>query len=391
MTRRSVRRGATLAISALLVASCANAKNNQQNTLQPKGKGARDILHLFTPFFWIAVVIGVGVVFATVFFAIRFRERPGNENPRQTHGNTVLEISWTIVPAVIMLVMAVFTVKLIWDRSATHHAGSLEVTVTGKQWWWEYEYTNNGKHVFTANELHIPAGRYVDIELRSDNVIHSFWVPNLNGKEDAFPGHINHMWLKADSDQAGQVFKGQCAQYCGLSHADMGLRVFVDSAANFQKWYQSQLPGWTQVQQAQFQKLIDYAGGSYDCQSCHYIKGLDPAQDRQIEQGKAQPIARGPNLTHLDERSTFAGSKYELTFDNLWQWIYDAPKHTPTDFGKPNTCPKRGPTGSTDPATTPCKVGMPSFRDDPVKPMSPDTAKAIARFLLSIDSGAAQQ
>jgi cytochrome c oxidase subunit 2 len=391
MTQRSIRRGATVALFALVAAGCASDSDKQQNTLKPAGKGARDILHLFTPFFWIAVVIGIGVTFATVFFAIKYRERPGNENPRQVHGNTRLEITWTIVPALIMIVMAVFTVKLIWAQ-ATTHKGALEVTVTGKQWWWEFTYTNNGKQVFTANELHIPAGRYVDVTEKSDNVIHSFWVPNLNGKKDVMPGHANQWWIQADASDAGKVYYGQCAEYCGLSHADMGLKVFVDSPADFQKWYQTQLPGWTQSQVDTFNKLISYTGadgkpGSYGCTSCHYIKGMDPQTDAQYENGQGQPINVGPNLTHLDERTTFASRKYDLTYDNLWQWVWDAPAHRAGEFGKPNECPRRGPGGEVDTYTKndPCRVGMPSFKDDPVVPMSQQTAQAIANFLLGID------
>lgn len=391
--RATIRRGAIVAALALVAAGCASAPK-QQDTLKPAGKGARDILHLFTPFFWIAVAIGIGVTFATVYFAFKYRERPGNENPKQVHGNTKFEITWTIVPALIMIVMAVFTVKLIWQQSGTHK-GALEVTVTGKQWWWEFEYTNNGKRVFTANELHIPAGRYVDFKLRSDNVIHSFWIPNLNGKRDVMPGRVNQSWVKADADVAKPgrpaIFYGQCAEYCGLSHADMGLKVFVDTPADFQRWYQSQLPGWTKAQVAQFNKLTSYTGpdgkpGTYGCSSCHYIKGADPQTDAQYENGQGQPINVGPNLTHLNERTTFAGRKYALTPDNLWQWIWDAPAHRAGEFGKPNECPTRSPTGAVDTFTKddPCRVGMPSFRDDPVKPMSKEQAQAIANFLLGI-------
>lgn len=376
MRRRSARALVAVLLAAV-AAGCTSTNTKEQDTLHPQGKGARDILHLFAPFFWTAVVIGIGVLFATVFFAIKYRERPGNENPRQVHGNTVLEISWTILPAVIMLVMAVFTVKLIWQQADTHHKGSLQVTVTGKQWWWEYEYTNNGKHVFTANELHIPADRYVDFTLRTDNVIHSFWIPNLNGKKDVMPARLNRMWVKADADQAGKVFYGQCVEYCGLSHADMRLKVFVDSPADFDKWYQSQLPGWTPAQLTTFNQW----NSQYGCTSCHYIKGLDANNDATYENGQGQPINVGPNLTHLDERTSFAAVKYELTRDNLWRWIWDAPHR------KPNECPKRSPTGAVDTFTKddPCRVGMPSFKNDPLHPMSQQTAQQIADFLLSID------
>jgi cytochrome c oxidase subunit 2 len=398
MSTRQMRRGrlgkatAIAVLCVLVAAGCASTATKHQSTLDPHGKVARDDFHIFSAFFFVAAAIGIAVILATIFVAIRFRERPGNENPVQVHGNTVLEISWTIAPALILMVMAVFTVKLIWVQ-AEHPNNAIDITVTGKQWWWEFQYTNidPNHQVITANELHIPNDRPVFLTLKSDNVIHSFWIPGLAGKRDVVPGHHNTWTVIPDKDlgKPGQpaVFYGQCVEYCGLSHADMRNKTFVETEQDFKSWYQSQLTPWTSTQLATFDKLTK----PYSCTTCHYIQGNDPTADAQILTGKAGPINVGPNLTHLADRTTFGSATFQLTFDNLWQWVYDAPRHGTGDkIGKYNECPHRGKDGSVDQTTSPCKVGMPSFRDDPVAPMSQDTAKAIANFLLSTKNTSSQ-
>ncbi len=399
---------ATLVVGLVAVAGCSSATKDQ-NGLKPAGKIARDDYNIFRSFFFVAAVIGIGVLVATVFVALRFRERPGNENPKQTHGNTVLEISWTILPALILAVMAVFTVKMIWDQAAKPK-GALEITVTGKQWWWQYQYTNytpggefgaktSDKQVVTANELHIPAGVPVWITLKSDNVNHSFWIPSLAGTKDMIPGHLNHVKMIADTSAIGKTFYGQCKQYCGLSHADMRATAKVQSKADFDTWYRGQLDHWTD---AQFAKWGEF-NKKWGCSSCHYIQGLnakadgtlfyDAKLDADVQSGKT-PVAPnlGPNLTHLRDRSVFASAKYSLldaqgnlTIDKLWQWIWDAPLHGTgggsDKIGKPNSCPHRSAEGTTG-IGTPCLVGMPSFKNDPLHPMTQEQAKEIANFLL---------
>src|SRR5689334_12176607 len=163
MSTREKRRGrlgkvtAAALLGVMLIAAGCSSATKQQSTLKPHGKVARDDFHIFMAFLIVAAVIGIAVILMTIFVAVRFRERPGNENPVQVHGNTVLEISWTIAPALILMVMAVFTVKLIWQQSE-RPANAIDITVTGKQWWWQFQYTNidPNHQVITANELHIP-------------------------------------------------------------------------------------------------------------------------------------------------------------------------------------------------------------------------------------------
>jgi cytochrome c oxidase subunit 2 len=342
--RRGAVTGATTLLGAAVLAGCAD-QDNQQTSLDPKGPDAQQILDLFSPFFWIAVVIGVGVVGGTIYVALRFREKPGQPRaPKQVHGNTALEVGWTIVPALILVVMAVPTVATIFDLAEKPGEGALTVEVVGKQWWWEYEYVGEG--VVTANELHIPVDRPVELRISApaDGVIHSFWVPNLAGKKDAVPGRSH--FLRLEASEPGTYF-GQCAEYCGLSHADMRLRVIAQPADEFEAWLAAQkepLP----ATDAQF--VRDVLTDSWGCTGCHRVDvaGTEPAD-----------IRTGPNLTHLGDRTSFGAGLYDTTVDELTEWVYDAPA--------------RKPFGPLDPLKR-----MPSFREGG---MTREQARQIAEFL----------
>jgi cytochrome c oxidase subunit 2 len=290
--------------------------------LRPAGKYGRQILDLTRPFFWIAVVVGIGVIVGTFYVALRFREKPGEDrSPKQTHGNTVLEVSWTIIPALILAVMAVPTVATIFDLAKKPTGPNVvHVTVTARQWWWQFHYDDAGNGVETANELHIPVGVPVSLTLEgppactgercyANGVIHSFWVPELNGKKDVVPGRSQ--FLKIEAERPG-TYLGQCAEYCGLSHADMRLRVIAESQADYDAWVKSQLA--TTASEAVLKKDVNNA--TYGCASCH-----------SFAPGKAGSL--GPNLAHLADRDKFAGDIFDMDYENLWQWIYDAPGRKP--------------------------------------------------------------
>ncbi len=324
-THRFRRAGTTaaIAIAVVALAGCGDSTGpkNKQNALRPAGKYARQILHLTEPFFWVAVVVGVGVIAGTLYVALRFREKPGEErSPVQVHGNTALEISWTIIPAVILAIMAVPTVATIFSLAKKPTGPNVvHVTVTARQWWWEFKYTDANNNVETANELHIPAGQPISLTLQTptcsptpcylNGVIHSFWIPELNGKKDVVPGR--KQFLKLEADDPG-VYQGQCAEYCGLSHADMRMRVIAQTPAEYDAWVKSQLAQKT----TEAQLLKDVNNTTYACASCHSFKS-------------ATAGAVAPNLTHLADRTAFAGDKYLLNYDNLWKWIYDAPSRKP--------------------------------------------------------------
>src|SRR5262245_29212233 len=166
--RRGVVTAAVAAIAVVVLSSCGDktGPDNHQNALRPAGTSARTILNLTEPFFWIAVAVGLFVLFATIYVAIRFRERPGNDQgPVQVHGNTVLEVSWTIIPALILAVMAVPTIATIFSLAKKPTGNVVNVTVSARQWWWQFTYTDAGNGVVTANELHIPINTPVNLTL----------------------------------------------------------------------------------------------------------------------------------------------------------------------------------------------------------------------------------
>ena len=346
--RNRVRIVAAVGVASLIAAGCGG-NNNRQNSLHPDGPAAHTIMNLFSPFFWIAVVIGIGVLSATVVLPLKFRASAKNENPKQIHGHTALEITWTIIPALILATMAIFTVPTIFKLAKVPKGPDvIHVDVAAKQWWWEYKYPKEG--IYTANELHIPIGRPVVLTMTSDNVIHDFWVPELSGKKDVLPGEIHTEVIQAE--HVG-TYLGQCAEYCGLSHADMRLRVVAQTQADYDRWVVGEKAPLT-ARQKKF--VLDTLQTKYGCTGCHMFAGVSKAEV-------------GPNLTHLAARSIFAGGKYELNRDNLWRWVYDAPSR------KPNQCPRL-------PQPDPCKVGMPSMKAS--YGMTPTQAQAIADFLLTL-------
>jgi len=314
-----LRRGAvnTVGMAALVVvlASCGGTgPDNRQNALHPSGSAAHKIMNLMTPFFWVAVVVGEGVLGMTIFVAVRFRERPGDDrSPVQTHGNIVLEVSWTIIPFLILAVMAVPTVATIFNLAKIPKGPNvIHVNVDARQWFWQYEYTDRGAQFYTANEMHIPVGQPVVLTLTSNNVIHSFWVPELAGKKDVVPGHPNTLTIEAS--RAG-TFTGQCAEYCGISHANMRLRVIAESKADYEQWIRQQEAPLSAAKVTRFTALTKPWG----CLSCHSITNLKKTIGATI----------GPNLTHVGDRDAFAGDIYAMNLDNLSKWIYDAPGRKP--------------------------------------------------------------
>ncbi|HZG65190.1 MAG TPA: cytochrome c oxidase subunit II, partial [Herpetosiphonaceae bacterium] len=180
--------------AALLLAACGT--DLPQTTFSTQGSNAREILWLYDIFFYVAVAVFVIVEGLLIFSIIRYRRRKEDGIPLQIHGNQPIEIIWTIIPAIIVLVVATLTFRT-QSILVARPADPLQVTVVGHQWWWEFRYPEFG--VVTANELHLPADREVEFTLQSADVIHSFWFPRLSGKTDAIPGHSNRMSFKADN------------------------------------------------------------------------------------------------------------------------------------------------------------------------------------------------
>jgi cytochrome c oxidase subunit II len=260
----------------------------------------------------IMTAVAIGVVAALLLFAWRYRARPGRERGRQVTGNTRLEVAWTAAPALALAAMFVLSLQVLADVDPVVGADdatvqdALRVVVTGRQWWWEYAIPDLG--VVTANELHLPAGRPVRLELQAVDVIHTWWVPALHGKLDMVPGRTNV--LTFTPNRTG-LFEGACAEFCGTQHAWMRLRVVVDDPAAFDAWASAQAAPAAQPASAlarRGQQLFAQA----TCASCHAIAGQSQP-----------PATAGPNLTHLASRATLAAGTIENTPENLAAWLRD--------------------------------------------------------------------
>jgi cytochrome c oxidase subunit II len=224
---------AALAIAAV---SCNEAHPN--TTLVPHSDLGREIDFLWDRLLLLGTIVFVLVEAALIFIVIKYRRRENQPTPPQTHGSTKLEITWTLIPAVILVFIAVPTVRTIFITQAQAAPGSLNIDVTGHQWWWEFKYAEYG--VTTANEIYLPVGRTVNFRLRSADVIHSFWTPQLGGKRDVVTNRTNYLWYTPDSSTASSVWNGFCVEYCGASHANMRFRVFTVTPEQFASWVAGQ-------------------------------------------------------------------------------------------------------------------------------------------------------
>jgi cytochrome c oxidase subunit 2 len=272
---------------------------------------------------WLALGIGIIVSGVLIYVVLRFRMKPGDEKsvPKQIEGNHRLEIVWTIIPIVILAVVAVPTVKAAFETHvpAASYGDPMTITATGHQWWFEFEYAglkNEARadgRVVTANELWIPVGKPVIVKLTSDDVIHSFWVPKLAGKVDMIPGRTNQMWLKAD--EAG-IYYGQCAEYCGSAHANMRFRVIAVSQSDYDKWIahrQTAVAAPTDAQAIGGKALFEGEKGNNSyCFKCHAIDGSAKANG-----------ATAPNLSNIGSRTTLGAGIIPNTDENLRKWIKD--------------------------------------------------------------------
>ncbi|HKN59075.1 MAG TPA: cytochrome c oxidase subunit II [Gemmatimonadaceae bacterium] len=227
---------AMVAAVAIAAVSCNEAHPN--TTLVPHSDLGREIDFLWDRLLLLGTIVFILVEAALLYVVFRYRRRENQEKPPQTHGSTKLEIAWTLIPAVILVFIAVPTVRTIFITQAQAAPGSLNIDVTGHQWWWEFRYPEYG--VTTANEIYIPVGRTVNFRLRSADVIHSFWTPQLGGKRDVVTNRTNYLWYTPDSSIASSVWNGFCVEYCGSSHANMRFRVFTVTQAQFDSWIAGQ-------------------------------------------------------------------------------------------------------------------------------------------------------
>jgi len=283
--------------------------SDPQTTLDPLSDNARSVNDVYTLITILAGAVMIGVLTLTLVFSVVFRERPGHE-AQQIHGNPRLEVFWTLIPVIIVVAIAVPSFQVIVDTTGDAPDDSLEVVAIGNQWWFEFDYP--GLDVVTANELHLPVDVPVNVELRSVDVLHSFWVPQLAGKVDMVPGHDNRLWFTPE--QTG-TFLGQCAEFCGTSHANMRFRVVVETQAEFDAWIASQA-----AEAAPATGELAVAGqqiATTICAACHTIRGTNATG--QI----------GPDLTHFASRTTLASGIFDNDTEHLRAWLADPPGEKP--------------------------------------------------------------
>ncbi|MDA3039611.1 MAG: cytochrome c oxidase subunit II [Actinomycetota bacterium] len=360
MTRRprtQLRLVTTLLATAVLSA-CAEDK--PLNTFEPRGPQAQMIDDLARPIWYIMAIVFVLVVGGGIALAIKGRVKPEDfdydDLPRQVHGNEKLEIGWTIAPAVLLAIVCIPTVASIWKLEARNDAGELDVMVIGRQWWWEYRYDIDGDGFFedadgdgeiwgvdgggvdgqgddgdrddrewplnlalddddlsVANELVIPTGVQVDLVITSGDVIHSFWIPRLNGKRDAVPGRL-HTW-NLEADEPGK-YNGWCTEFCGLSHARMRMSTIALAPSDFETWLANQIePAALPEAAAEDEEASPEAAGrvlfEQNCVSCHVVRtdGSDEIYGDDFTPPQLKSGA-APDLTHFATRSVFAGAIY---------------------------------------------------------------------------------
>lgn len=302
--------------------------------------------------FW-GTIVFVVVESALIFIMIKFRKRPGGPAARPIHGNAALEITWTAIPAVILALIAVPTVKTIFATQAPAPAGALKIEVIGHQWWWEFRYPELG--ITTANEVYIPVGRAANFELRTVDVVHSFWIPQMGGKRDLITNKSNYMWFTPNADLGTQAWNGFCAEYCGSSHANMKFRLFTVQPDEFASWAAHQ------AKPAAYHTPADSSAPGYIFPAAELPRHIVPQtpipaglvfDDALLAQGDAKrgemsflvggcvgchvvggnPIAVstiGPNLTHVASRHTIAGGLFPNDPHHLARWIKNAPKMKP--------------------------------------------------------------
>jgi cytochrome c oxidase subunit 2 len=299
----------------------ADATTQNLSIFDPVSPPAESIRNLSVLVLAITAFIFIAVEGILVYAIVRFRRRTatgtaagadatvGETEPPQVYGSKPIEIAWTAAPALVVFVLVLASARTLWEVNVPpplprEGDQTLLVTVVGRQWWWEYTYDHyNGRALgfTTANELHVPASeeglaRPVYLILKSADVCHSFWVPRLAGKTDLIPGRTNSMWFQ--TDQPG-LYLGQCAEYCGTQHANMLLRVVVDSPTDFQRWLDlQQKDRWPIPDDPRIRDKRVRAGEnaflSQTCVNCHAVRGT-PAKGRYA-----------PDLTHLMSRRTLA-------------------------------------------------------------------------------------
>jgi cytochrome c oxidase subunit II len=386
---QTFRRSAPAALMAMLMlgfAAAAGAQQYPNTTFNYTTDLNEATTHLWDSLIFWATIVFIIVEVGILYIIFKFKARPNSPDPKHVHGNTALEIAWTAIPAVILAVISVPTVRTIFETQAKAPAGALQVEVIGHQWWWEFRYPEYG--ITTANELYLPVGRPVNFKLNTQDVLHSFWIPRLGGKRDLISNRTNYLWMTPRDSMALKSLNGSCNEFCGASHANMKFRAFTVTAEQFASWaaHQKSPAMFGAVTPATAATAapapapapagvaVSTKGGQLGTQlantaapapvgfifprekiepftiptakpptSISFTAGLsgDAERGRQIYSRSAcigchkingNPMSAGiigPNLTHVGSRYTLAGAIYENNTENLVRWIKNAPAMKP--------------------------------------------------------------
>ena len=387
--RRLVVAALTVAL-ALGVSACASDYPN--TTFHTFSEFGRDIDALWDRLLFWGTLVFVLVESILVYTLIRYRSRPGQPEPKHVHGNTTLEITWTLLPAVILILIAIPTVRTIFRTQAKAVPDALQVDVVGHQWWWEFRYpqytrqnptTGRLDTLVVANELYLPKGRTVNFSLRTADVLHSFWIPRFGGKRDLIANRVNHLWFTPDDSTATTLWNGFCVEYCGASHANMKFRAVTVSPEQFEAWAahqqspaafgavaapagatatnagapsQAPVQGTPEATAAPAAPMLAMSGvfpkdsaPAYAVPSTPIPDGLtfpeglagDPERGRQIYSSQScigchairgNPMSVGiigPNLTHVGSRTTIGAGLYPNDPRHMALWIKNTRRMKP--------------------------------------------------------------
>jgi cytochrome c oxidase subunit 2 len=301
---------AGLLAAGLAACDGANIEKYPQTIFAPASDYAHTVDGLTRLITYLGIAVGIIVFVLLVFVLVRFRYRPDAPEPEQVHGNTRLELAWTLIPALLLAFIAARTVPVIFETQQPAPEHALRVDVRGWQWWWEFRYPIGNDTVVTANEIHVPVGTPIDLRMTSGDVIHSFWVPQMGGKRDVIPGRFNHIVFTPTKPG---VYYGQCAEFCGDSHALMMMRLIAHTPEDFERWLANERkpavePAPTDSAVLLGKKLVTQGA----CAGCHIIEGTNATVGRS-----------GPNLTHLARRGTIAAGWLPNNAESLTRWIHD--------------------------------------------------------------------
>ncbi len=341
MSSRGFRVATTVAGVAATIVLAGCASDAPQDTWKPAGPNAQKIQDLQWPIFLTAGIVGVIVMAFIAFCVVKYRDR-GQAIPDQAHGKAWLEYLFIAIPAVILTAIAIPTVGVVMALNDTDDTECV-INVTGQQWWWEYDYEVGAdgticgyapseaasSPIITSGQLVIPADTKVLLRGTSRDVIHSYWIPRLNGKRDMVPGRVH--FLRLESDTPG-IYAGQCTEFCGLSHANMRMETVVLESAHFQQWIDNELEPY----QAPVEGSLAAEGETTfiaQCSRCHQVNGLvDPGNGNLVVSYPDQFVYSGaaPNLTNFLGRNTFAGATWDLLTPECRTDVWES---SPGEFG----------------------------------------------------------